>query len=200
MSGGWRSLAGARPPYRPSTAPLGPISRVCHCRADSPSMDNPSSWFKLEDAARVLKVSTRTVERRLASGAFRVRYDAAGRRLIEIPLSGLPEETQAVAAMEANTRASAEAVKAMGAALAQVTEQAKELREDLRRARSVTMAAMLVAALAVLVGGFGVVVALTRQPSVKAEPDRETTSSVAEEWRVPMIAPRDPAPSVVMTP
>lgn len=193
-------MAGARPPCRPSTAPLGLISRVRHCRADSLSMTNPSSWFKLEDAARILKVSTRTVERRIASGAFRVRHDAARRRLIEVPLSGLPEETQAVAAMEANTRASGEAVKAMAAALAQVTEQAEELRGDLRRARSVTLAAMLVAALSVLVGGFGLVMAFTRQPSVNAGPDREPTSAVADEWHPPMAHPRDPTPSVVMIP
>jgi hypothetical protein len=163
-------------------------------------MTTPSSWFKLEDAARVLKVSTRTVERRIASGAFRVRHDAAGRRLIEVPLSGLPEETQAVAAMEATTRASGEAVAAMAAALEQVTDQAEELRGDLRRARSVTMAALLVATLSVLVGGLGMVLALSRQESVNSRPDREPTSAVSDEWHPPMDLPRDPTPSVVIIP
>lgn len=58
----------------------------------------------------------------------------------------------------------------------------------IRRAHGVTMAVLLVAALAVLVGGVGMVVRFTRQPPGNARPDRETTRSVADEdeWHPPM--------------
>lgn len=58
----------------------------------------------------------------------------------------------------------------------------------IRRAHGLTMALLLVTALAALAGGVGMVVRFTRQPSVNAGPDREAASSVDDEdqWHPPM--------------
>lgn len=156
-------------------------------------MTTPLSWFKIDDAARALKVSTRTVERRIKSGYFPVRRDAAGRRLVGIPLSELPEETQAVAALESSTRNHSEAVVALSAALEQVTGEAKALRRDLRESRVVSLVALVVAGLAVVFATMLALVGPAQQMPDEIEPPELVRIDKVNPWHPPLQHHEEPS-------
>lgn len=97
--------------------------------------------FTVTEAARVLGVSRRTVERRVKAKRYPVVYEASGRRLVTIPDDELahPKRTLARAeasqAVEVSTDAAmAERMALLEERLAAVTEERDFLRGVLRQA------------------------------------------------------------------
>lgn len=82
-------------------------------------MSAPSEvlWHTLPDAASVLGVSVRTVERRVAAGELECRKDGKGRRQVGILPGQLDQERHAIQAMTASARASSDAASVLAVTL-----------------------------------------------------------------------------------
>ena len=89
------------------------------CRADGRHMSTTSelTWHSLPDAASVLGVSVRTVERRIAAGELECRKDGKGHRQVGVLPGQLDQERHAIQAMTATARASSDAASALAVTL-----------------------------------------------------------------------------------
>jgi excisionase family DNA binding protein len=75
------------------------------------------TWLSTAEAATRLKVSTRTIARRIAAGELRTQRTPDGRVLVAVELHDQPVEVQAVAAVQATAEGSRQAALALADAL-----------------------------------------------------------------------------------
>ena len=97
--------------------------------ADVMSTTSDLTWHSLPDAASVLGVSVRTVERRIAAGELECRKDGKGHRQVGILPGQLDQERHAIQAMTATARASSDAASVLAVTL-------ERTREDLEWTRN----------------------------------------------------------------
>jgi hypothetical protein len=112
------------------------------------------TWYTLSDAASVLNVSPRTVERRIAAGELSCRKDSKGRRMVGILDGQLGPERQVVHAMTASAQAASDSAHVLAVALeranadlAWTRQQADQWQAEARANRRWAGVAALVACL-----------------------------------------------------
>ena len=119
-----------RVPDMPDTARHCPASvghRPCcsarRARVDVRAMpDNADTieWMPIADAAALLGVDARTVQRRMARGALRSQLTADGRRIVGITPADKPAQASAAAALAAGASASSRAAEGLLVAIERV--------------------------------------------------------------------------------
>jgi hypothetical protein len=85
-----------------------------------PDTADTIEWMPVADAAALLGVDARTVQRRVARGALRSQLTVDGRRIVGITPADKPAQASAAAALAAGASASSRAADGLLAAIEQV--------------------------------------------------------------------------------
>jgi hypothetical protein len=113
------------------------------------------AWMPLHDAAQALRVSVRTLQRRITDGTVEARKEQ-GRVMVCVPITALPVEVAAAQTLQTHADAHEQQSAALAqqvAALARVIDQQAQQVAFLREASTATVRGWRVAAVALFAVG-----------------------------------------------